>query len=165
MTPTEFAANVYTPALAKVRPFFPARISWTPAAHQMLMTIAGQESGWKHRRQLHNGPARGFWQFEAGGVRGVMRHPVSAGPALALCGNLGVPFVADDIHEAIETNDALAVGFARLLLFTDRSPLPSDAAAGWDYYLRNWRPGKPHTATWFVRWTMAQRALREGKRE
>ena len=44
----------------------------------------------------------------------------------------------------------VAAGFARLLLWTDPRPLPAigDVKAAWQYYLRNWRPGKPHEKTW-----------------
>lgn len=36
-------------------------------ARMMLLAIGLQESRFEHRRQLGNGPARGFWQFESGG--------------------------------------------------------------------------------------------------
>src|SRR5690606_12018619 len=42
-------------------------------ARAMLLAIALQESRFMHRRQI-GGPARGYWQFEVGGVRGVMTH-------------------------------------------------------------------------------------------
>jgi len=37
----------------------------------------------------------------------------------------------------------LAAGLARLLLWTDRPPLPAlqDVEGGWQLYLRTWRPG------------------------
>jgi hypothetical protein len=41
-------------------------------------------------------------------------------------------------------------------LFSDAAPLPAaaveNAEAAWDYYIRNWRPGKPHRATWDGFW-------------
>ncbi len=50
----------------------------TPEGRLMLLAIGLQESRFEHRRQLGNGPARGFWQFEAGGgVKGVMTHLAS----------------------------------------------------------------------------------------
>ena len=45
----------------------------------LLLAIGLQESRFEHRRQMGNGPARGFWQFETGGVRGVVNHATSAG--------------------------------------------------------------------------------------
>ena len=37
-----------------------------------------------------------------------------------------------------------------LLLWTDPRPLPriGEVQAAWDYYIRNWRPGKPHPKSW-----------------
>ena len=44
----------------------------------------------------------------------------------------------------------LACAAARLLLFTDPRRLPAlgDADDAWRLYLRTWRPGRPHRATW-----------------
>lgn len=116
-----------------------------------LLTIGQQESRFEYRRQMGNGPARGFWQFErGGGVRGVMQHHTTTGHAHRLCAELGVAWDAAAIWTALETNDLLACGFARLLLYSDPKKLPSvwDADAGWDLYARTWRPGKPHRETW-----------------
>ena len=44
-------------------------------ATAMLLAIGLQESRFLHRRQFHNGPARGFWMFErGGGITGVLQH-------------------------------------------------------------------------------------------
>ncbi|RZJ24779.1 MAG: hypothetical protein EOO54_08405 [Haliea sp.] len=123
----------------------------TTPARVMLLAIGYQESAFLHRRQMGNGPARGFWQFErGGGVVGVLNHPASADLASHLCDVRRVPLVSEAVHAALETDDVLAVGFARLLLWTDRGPLPGvyDADDAWAYYLRNWRPGKPHPDKW-----------------
>lgn len=117
----------------------------------MLLTIGQQESRFEHRRQMGNGPARGFWQFErGGGVKGVMTHHTTTGHAHRLCSELDVPWDAAAIWAALETNDLLACGFARLLLYSDPKKLPSvwDQDAAWDLYARTWRPGKPHRETW-----------------
>ena len=114
-----------------------------------LMTIGYQESLFKHRYQVLNGsdkkgPARGFWQMErGGGVVGDMNHPHSKAEALALCKRLGVSFDSVKVWAALETNDELATGFARLLLYTDPKALPdkTDVEGLWKCYLWNWRPG------------------------
>ena len=66
------------PALAAL----PARMRSREAV-VMLLAIGLQESLFKYRRQMANGPARGFWQFEKmGGVAGVLQHrafPVCTG--------------------------------------------------------------------------------------
>lgn len=124
----------------------------SPQADAMLLAIALQESACVHRKQV-KGPAKGFWQFEAGGgVKGVLTHPASSQQArtalVALCysGSLTVP----QIHTALEHNDVLACVFARLLLYTLPSPLPlkHQAKEGWRQYISAWRPGKPHPDTW-----------------
>lgn len=131
----------------------------TPQARVQLIAIGLQESRLIHRAQIvkgkpgAKGPARGLWQFEkGGGVRGVLRHKASA-PYL--------PYVADEeeaLWLALEADDVLACRLARLLLWTDPRPLPKrgDAAAGWNYYIRNWRPGKPHPGTWGAFWREAE---------
>ncbi len=55
----------------------------------------------------------------------------------------------------------LAAAFARLLLLTDAKPLPQigDVQGAWAYYVRNWRPGKPHPDTWPGLYKQAQAAL------
>lgn len=119
-------------------------------ASVMLLAIGLQESRFEFRRQ-RKGPARGLWQFErGGGVQGVMTHPSTRRYAAAVCVLRNVRFVADDVYDKLEHDDLLACAFARLLLFSDPRPLPAigDADAAWDYYLRNWRPGKPHPITW-----------------
>ncbi len=56
----------------------------------------------------------------------------------------------------------LACAFARLLLFTDPRPLPAlgNPQAAWDYYVRNWRPGKPHRDTWDALYAKALATIR-----
>lgn len=119
--------------------------------------IAFQESAFKHRRQLPRnpggpyGPANGLWQFErGGGVKGVLNHPSTKAKALALCNHFGVTPLPANVWTMLAENDVLAAAFARLLLYTDAAPLPKvgDQDGAWDYYIRNWRPGKPHLKTW-----------------
>lgn len=125
----------------------------TPAARMMLFAIAQQESGMIYRRQMPTGPARGLWQFEAGGgVRGVLTHKSSRFWARSALQARSISADTKTAWAALETDDVLAAIFARLLLFTDPRPLPavhpSSGGAAWDYYIRNWRPGKPHRDRW-----------------
>ena len=125
----------------------------------MLWAIGRQESRFLHRRQI-GGPARGFWQFEkGGGVKGVLTHKASKKAAAELCEARGVAATTAAVYPALETDDILACGFARLLLFTDPRPLPPAIAASaddaWVYYKANWRPGKPHPQTWKAFWKEA----------
>lgn len=123
----------------------------------LLLAIGLQESRFEHRRQMGNGPARGFWQFERGtaaskgGVWGVFLHPASGKLLRALAEQRGCPPSPSNIWEAIEHDDTLAAGLARLLILTDPLKLPAlgDVDGAWRLYAdRCWRPGKPHPKTW-----------------
>jgi hypothetical protein len=133
------------------------------AAEVLLLTIGLQESRFEARKQI-GGPARGFWQFERdGGVRGVLTHPASAPYAQSLCMGRSVLPTPDAVHLALERDDLLAAGLARLLLWTDAQPLPPAGAAAdsWLYYLRVWRPGKPRRETWDLLYAKAMDEIRQ----
>lgn len=131
----------------------------TPEARVMLLAIGLQESRFQHRRQLIKrggellplGPATGYWQFErGGGCRGIVDHPASRYWVYRICSTREVAFTATAIWRFLERDDVLAAAAARLLLFTDPRRLPElgDEKGAWNLYLRTWRPGKPHRATW-----------------
>jgi hypothetical protein len=150
--------NAIEPALALLPPQMDA-----PEARVMLLAIGLQESRFMHRFQkvvgqpYIKGPARGFWQFELGtqasrgGVWGVVLHDASRYWLAHLCESRRVPFKAEEIWGAIENDDVLAAGLARLLLFTDPKRLPAvgDVDGAWGLYAyRTWRPGRPRRETW-----------------
>ncbi len=142
---TKEALSVINAALAML----PKRMT-SDQARIMLLAIGLQESRFEHRHQI-GGPAHGFWQFESGGgVRGVMAHANTRKHAAELCVARQVPFIRSFVFDALEFDDMLAAGMARLLLWSDPWPMPAndDPQAGWDLYLRTWRPGKPHRQTW-----------------
>jgi len=163
----QILAEIINPALDRLAAH---RIPVTDAARVMLYAIGLQESNLQHRFQISQrsngerfrGPARGFWQFEiGGGVAGVMAHKSSADIARAFTAE----FVGSNstnngaIWATLAYEDILAAVFARLLLWTDPRPLPPPTPASeqeaWDYYIRNWRPGKPHPGQWSARWKAA----------
>ena len=155
----QFCANIYDPAATVAARLI--GIPRSPVADQMLVTIAGQESNWSHRLQV-GGPARSFWQFEMmGGVAGVLQHRSTNARSASLCAGLAVsPADVPAVYGAMAHNDTLAVGMARLLLYTDPKPLPTSMADGRAYYLRTWRPGRPREETWEARWNAAAAALK-----
>ena len=135
-------------------------------ARVMLYAIGLQESRFTHRAQVIDGggkgPARGFWQFErGGGVTGVLRHPASRFWANSVCNARNIPAQPLNVWLALETDDVLAAALARLLLFTDPARLPAvgEQSEALRYYLRNWRPGKPHPRTWPECYTAALKAV------
>lgn len=150
-------ADVVRVAIDPALSLLPARMD-SPGARAMLLAIGMQESKFAHRRQFPTGPARGFWQFERGGVRacsgsrcwGVLVAPASRPHAERVLRRLTYPVDVAAAHAALEHNDALAAAFARLLLFTlpERLPRRDEPDEGWRQYLAAWQPGKPHARTW-----------------
>ena len=163
MSPEKFLAQVLDPGLKYLASLGGPKPS--DEARVFLLAVAGQESGWGARYQSAPsstpGPARGFWQFEqGGGVAGVLTHSSSDDLAATLCDSLTVVPDQAAAWRALEGNDRLAAGFARLLLLTDPYPIPTDQAEAWDCYAnRLWRPGAPHPDAWPGNWQAAEEAV------
>lgn len=139
----------------------PARFD-SREARVLMLAIALQESNLAHRKQV-GGPAMGLWQFEqGGGVHGVLNHAASRLYARSVCLLRAVAPNDGDLYRALSHDDLLACAMARLLLWTDTDALPKigDVEGAWDYYLRNWRPGKPHPETWRSHYLTAVGAIR-----
>lgn len=147
MTTADYLATIVLPSALQL---LPADMD-TPEARAMLLSVAYQESGCVYRRQL-NGPARGFWQFEVDGMRGILAHPLSKPHMADALAVLGYPVTTDATvpYLAVEDNDILATLCARLLLWTDPESMPSrdETDKGWTIYERCWRPGKPRRSDW-----------------
>lgn len=160
MTLSEIRRQAIMPALA----LLPARMSERlPQVEVLLLAIGLQESRFTSRRQLGGGPARSYWQGEiTGGMILVLDHAVTKLAARALCAARGVPATPRAVYTAIEHDDILAAGLARLLLWSDPFSLPrlGDAAGAWDLYIRTWRPGKPHRHTWDALYAQALAQVR-----
>lgn len=163
MTGAEFIAKVLNPGAS----FLEAMTGTTspPAAKRWLLAVAMQESELVHRFQVLNnggaGPARGWWQFEqGGGIAGVLRHATSRPRIMVCCDAMGVRAEAPALWRAVEGNDLLAYACARLLLLTDRGPIPEDRDEAWHLYAEVlWKPGKPHREKWPANWAKAGAAL------
>lgn len=167
MTLKEILSNAINPALELLPPQMTS-----PEAVVMLLSIGLQESRFKHRRQLVGNPpkpvgaAKSYWQAEkAGGmVRGLLRYHDSRVRDIAngLIMLRGVSLDEQSVWDAIEHDDVLAAGLARLLLWTDPHKLPKlgDDKAAWNCYIRTWRPGRPHASTWPALYAQALEAVR-----
>lgn len=160
-----FIHHIIDPGLAAL-----ARLGGPPPSDEarvFLLAVAQQEIGaglaarYQSSPSASPGPARGRWQFEqGGGVKGVMTHPASTVLAKALCATYEIAWNQPAVWRALEGHDFLAVGFARLLLFTDPYKIPTEQTPAWDCYnLRLWRPGKPHPEAWPDNWLRAQQAV------
>lgn len=152
MTPPVFVTTAILPALS----LLPAKMD-SPEAQALILAVALHESGLTKRRQFGKGPARSYVMFERAGIRGVVKHPKSRDHARDLCKTLDVLFNVPAIHRAIEFQDVLAVGLARLLLLTLPKPLPAvtNPIEAWYQYLEAWRPGKPREEPWKQNYTLA----------
>lgn len=155
-SPSEAAALVSRLAIEPALALLPGAMA-SREARVLMLAIGLQESRLVARRQLVGspprpvGPAAGLWQFElAGGTRGVLRHQASRYWMHSACAARGVQPDAAALWAAVQRDDVLAAAAARLLLFTDPKRLPAvgDEAGAWRCYVRTWRPGKPHPATW-----------------
>lgn len=137
-------------------------------AKAMLLAIALQETALKARRQevysqtkkaWVDGPARSHFQFELGGLAGVLRHPATQPHAARFIEALGyADATPPELLDIMVYDSVLASGMARLNLWWDAQPLPQRAAGpepAWDLYIRTWRPGKPHRHTWDDCWRLA----------
>lgn len=160
----KIVATVIDPAMKLLPTNFDSK-----QARVMLLAIALQESRFEHRRQLvgnppkPTGPAKSFWQAEMGGgmVRGVRLHKLTTKIASEVYKARNVSANDVEIWNAIENDDVLACALARLLLWTDPNPLPAigNAEQAWQLYLRVWRPGKPHRASWDALYRQAVEAV------
>ena len=130
-------------AIAPAFALLPARMH-TAQAVLVMLAIQQQEAPNQEQHQI-GGPAVGIWQFEeGGGIAGVLRHPSSRPYALSVCKALGVEPTKEAVYAALQSaEDVLDAAFARLLLWTDASPLPAlgDVTGAWQLYLRTWNPG------------------------
>lgn len=126
-----------------------------PAVVQLCATSI-QESRIEHRKQI-GGPAVSFYQFEKIGIKDVLERPTSRQHAIKACEVFDVAPTVNDVYAIFQKTegDILASVFARLNYWNERSPLPSlttppttREAAAWAYYIKVWRPGKPHLSSW-----------------
>jgi hypothetical protein len=145
--------DVYRLGVQPALTLLPSRMQ-TPEAVRMLMAIGLQESLFMHRVQV-SGPAHGFWQFERIGVAGVMEHHASNDLAFGLCKVLNYSLEVEDVYQAVQHNDVLAAGFARLLLWRLAPPLPTNAGLAWAQYIETWNPGRPRRSLWLENWKTA----------
>jgi hypothetical protein len=150
----------------------PAAFALLPPAMQsieasaLLLAIGLQESRFLHRVQVV-GPARGFWQFEVGGVEGVLLHERTQLTIAAVLGSLRYDHLAPPsmIQQALAHNDTLAACFARCLLWTSPLPIPgpNGAELGWQLYRDCWRPGQPRHETWTANFSIGWGAVLHGR--
>lgn len=140
-------------------------------ACRFLLAVALQEIGtdlvarYQSSPSTSPGPARGRWQFECGGgVAGVLSHAASKDLAAEVCSAFEVVCGKEAVWRSLEGNDLLALCFARLLMWTDPFPVPTNESDAWDCYAeRLWRPGKPHPDVWPGNWATADAVVKAAR--
>jgi len=162
MTPTAIFHDVVVPGLLYMtRAIGPGGPTTDAPARVMIMSIWGQESDWRYRRQ-NGGPARSYGQFESGGgVAGVMGNATTSKWLQTVCAALDIPYDRSTIFEAMAWNDLLALAMTRFNLWCAPGPLPAvgQRDAAWNYYVNQWRPGKPHPDAWPRNYDTAMRVV------
>lgn len=152
-----FLNTAIRPMLAWMTGTNPVGVFDGPKPETLLLAIAFQESGIADRIQGpgDRGPARSFYQFERIGVLDVVQR--QSVMMKAACEFLVLPDTTDAIWHHMAYNDQLATAVARLALRSDRAALPdtTDEDAAWAYYVRVWKPGKPHRDRWTKNWANA----------
>ena len=157
----ENALSVYRDVLPHAYGLLPSHMR-SDAADVMLLAIGLQESGLEERVQRGGGPAHGYWQFEQyGAIPGILSLQSTRRHARGVCSACHVSADSGSVWSAMATDDVLAAAFARLLLWSDPFPIPAatDADGGWAYYLKLWRPGKPHAERWPANHEIARRVV------
>lgn len=136
----------------------------TPEAVALSVAAMWQESKFHTRDQGDDnvlGPATGWGQFEKmGGVAEILQARQTKDIAAELCRRAQVAASPDPVWRlfASAAGDQLHVAFVRLLTWKDPQALPPATAAGqeaaYQYYDRNWRPGKKRPQDWPASWAM-----------
>jgi hypothetical protein len=151
-TPQEFLATVIRPTLMAID-------LDSTAAEQLLLGTAMQESDLVHRRQMGDGPARGFFQMEPRThddiwVNFLKFHPELAAKITKLLTSPG----ADKIEE-LEKNDQYACAMARAHYFRVKEALPVaddiDAIANYWKNHYNTLQGAGTAAQFIAKWKKA----------
>ncbi len=163
LTPQALLAEGILPAME----LLPASM-WSVEAYALMLTIALQETGLRARRQqvwnraerrMVAGPARSLYQFELGGLRGVLQHAATQRHAARLVDALGYAELSPaELLDRMIDDDVLASGMARLNLFWYPKPLPAraeGATPAYQYYDATWRPGVKRPNDWPPHWTTA----------
>ena len=163
ITPQALLAEGILPAME----LLPASM-WSVESYAEMLAIALQETGLRARRQevmskkehkLVPGPARGLYQFELGGLKGVLQHPATQRHAARLVDALGyADSTPEELLDLLVDDDVLSSGMARLNLFWYPAPLPKrddGPTPAYFYYDRIWRPGLKRPNDWPPNWTRA----------
>ena len=96
--------------------------TYTPDALALVMRTGMAESGYRHLRQMNEGPAIGFWQVELDTAQDTLDNFVNYRERLKkTLIDLGL---GNDLEFSLLSNIALQVAFCRLKYMRDPNPIP-----------------------------------------
>jgi hypothetical protein len=109
-----------------VRPVLQSVSLWSPAAEELVLGTAAQESdGFRYIKQLGGGPALGLWQIEPATSRDIWDHWLAHRPGLA---ELVAGYIAPGHGREDQLVWNLALGAAMCRVFYRRFSAPLPAA-------------------------------------
>lgn len=95
--------------------------AYTPDALALVMRTGMAESGYRHLRQMNDGPAIGFWQVELATAEDTMDNYVRYRPKYEkVLSDLGL----GDLEFSLLSNIGIQVAFCRLKYLRDKDPIP-----------------------------------------
>ena len=96
--------------------------AYTPDALALVMRTGMAESGYRHLRQMNDGPALGFWQVELATAEDTIDNYVRYRPKYEkVLSDLGL---GGDLEFSLLSNIGIQVAFCRLKYLRDREPIP-----------------------------------------
>lgn len=101
-------------------------IKYSPeAAHLVWGTGAHESMGWEYRRQMGNGPAKGFWQMEPFTFYDLVENFLAYRPKLAAKVKQ-VAGIKEFIAEDLVNNDKLAICMCRVKYYQVKEAMPTN---------------------------------------
>lgn len=101
-------------------------IKYSPeAAHLIWGTGAHESMGWQYRRQMGNGPAKGFWQMEPFTFYDLVENFLAYRPKLTAKVKQ-VAGVKEFISEDLVNNDKLAICMCRVKYYQVKEAIPTN---------------------------------------
>ena len=95
--------------------------AYSPDALALVMRTGMAESGYRHLRQMNDGPAIGFWQVELKTAEDTMDNFVRYRPKYEkVLSDLGL----GDLEFSLLSNIGLQAAFCRLKYLRDKDPIP-----------------------------------------
>lgn len=150
MTPQDFLAQIIRPALAVLG-------LDGPAAEQLLLGTALQESGLRNIRQEEGGPALGYFQMEPATHDDIWRNFLAHRAVLAARVRTLLPAGAQPTARLLIPHPLYGAAMCRVHYLRVPAPIPSDLAGQAAYYKAHYNTaaGAATVAQYLANWRSA----------